>query len=155
MIRRTPRDKRTDTHFPDTQLFRSRRSGPRRTKQVMARHGHCARERRRCDPCQFRQGQYRGRGGPVPGGARRPDAADRDVATMIYLDYAATTPLDPQVRDAMLPWPDAEMHFGNPASAHALGRRARPAVERASAEGRALLRGTTDEIHWHYVPPDS
>ncbi|HEY9546927.1 MAG TPA: aminotransferase class V-fold PLP-dependent enzyme [Solimonas sp.] len=67
---------------------------------------------------------------------------------MIYLDYAATTPLDPQVRDAMLPWLDAEMHFGNPASDHALGRRARAAVERARAEVAALLGANADEIIW-------
>lgn len=67
---------------------------------------------------------------------------------MIYLDYAATTPLDPQVRDAMLPWLDAETHFGNPASDHALGRRARAAVERARGEVAALLGANADEIIW-------
>src|SRR3546814_14955838 len=67
---------------------------------------------------------------------------------MIDLDCAASTPLDPQVRDAMLPWLDAEMHFGNPASDHALGRRARAAVERARAEVAALLCANADEISW-------
>ena len=46
-----------------------------------------------------------------------------------YLDHAATTPLDPAVLEAMLPW----LHdgFGNPSSAHARGRAARAAVETA------------------------
>ncbi|HET8881870.1 MAG TPA: aminotransferase class V-fold PLP-dependent enzyme, partial [Solimonas sp.] len=67
---------------------------------------------------------------------------------MIYLDYAATTPLDPRVRDALLPWLDADTQFGNPASDHALGRRARAAVEQARAEVAALLGAGSDEIVW-------
>lgn len=67
---------------------------------------------------------------------------------MIYLDYAATTPLDLQVRDAMLPWLDADMHFGNPASDHALGRRARAAVEHARSQIASLLGAGSDEIVW-------
>ena len=45
----------------------------------------------------------------------------------IYLDHAATTPLDTRVLDAMLPW--LTERFGNASSAHALGRKARGAVE--------------------------
>lgn len=67
---------------------------------------------------------------------------------VIYLDHAATTPLDPRVRDAMLPWLDADSHFGNPASDHALGRKARAAVERARAQVAALLGAGADEIVW-------
>ncbi|MEC9093333.1 MAG: cysteine desulfurase NifS, partial [Planctomycetota bacterium] len=37
--------------------------------------------------------------------------------SQIYLDYNATTPIDPQVREAMLPF--LESHFGNPSSSHA------------------------------------
>ncbi|MEM6783558.1 MAG: cysteine desulfurase family protein [Bacteroidota bacterium] len=48
---------------------------------------------------------------------------------MIYLDHAATTPLDPAVLDAMLPF--LREDFGNASSVHQLGRRARVAVERA------------------------
>lgn len=44
----------------------------------------------------------------------------------IYLDHAATTPLRPEVREAMLPWLD---HGGNPSSLHAEGRRARAAID--------------------------
>ena len=42
--------------------------------------------------------------------------------TPIYLDYNATTPLDPAVLDAMLPW--LKGGFGNPSSTHSLGRAA-------------------------------
>ena len=60
-------------------------------------------------------------------------AADRDAGQgaggMIYLDYQATTPIAPEAREAMLPYLDEK--FGNPHSAHRLGREARPAVELA------------------------
>jgi len=51
----------------------------------------------------------------------------------IYLDHAATTPVRPEVRDAMLPFLGEES-FGNPSSAHAFGRSARAAVEHARAQ---------------------
>ena len=47
----------------------------------------------------------------------------------IYLDHAATTPLRPEVRDAMLPYLDGV--FGNPSSSHAFGRLAREALDDA------------------------
>ena len=47
----------------------------------------------------------------------------------IYLDYAATTPVDPRVVAAMLPY--LGDNFGNPSSLHATGRRARRAIEDA------------------------
>ncbi|HZI07272.1 MAG TPA: aminotransferase class V-fold PLP-dependent enzyme, partial [Archangium sp.] len=46
----------------------------------------------------------------------------------IYLDHNATTPLLPEVVDAMVPY--LREHFGNPSSAHVYGRRAREAVAR-------------------------
>lgn len=67
---------------------------------------------------------------------------------MIYLDHAATTPLDPAVREAMLQWLDAETGFGNPASDHALGHRARAAVEAARDGVAALIGAGRDEIVW-------
>ena len=48
---------------------------------------------------------------------------------MLYLDHAATTPVLPEVWEAMRPF--AVEHFGNPASAHAAGRKARQALEDA------------------------
>jgi cysteine desulfurase len=62
----------------------------------------------------------------------------------IYLDHNATTPLLPEVVDAMLPY--LREHFGNPASAHVFGQRARDAVERARAHVAALLGCATDEV---------
>lgn len=56
---------------------------------------------------------------------------------MIYLDYQATTPLAPEVFDAMTPW--LRDHFANPHSAHKMGRKAAAAVEVARARVAALL----------------
>lgn len=60
---------------------------------------------------------------------------------MIYLDYQATTPLAPEARDAMLAWlggPEST-GFGNPNSAHRMGRQAAAAVELARDQIAALL----------------
>jgi len=62
----------------------------------------------------------------------------------IYLDYNATTPIDPAVLKAMLPYLHGQ--FGNPSSAHALGRRARDAVEWARSEVASLIGAFPDEI---------
>jgi cysteine desulfurase len=67
---------------------------------------------------------------------------------MIDLDHAATTPLDPQVRAAMLDWLDDARGYGNPASDHVLGRRARAAVEAARGQVAALIGATAQEIIW-------
>ena len=48
-------------------------------------------------------------------------------AKPIYLDYQATTPIDPRVVEAMLPYLTTE--FGNPSSSHTYGRAAARAVE--------------------------
>jgi cysteine desulfurase len=64
--------------------------------------------------------------------------------TPIYLDYNATTPVDPAVLDALLPFLRSE--FGNPSSAHGLGGRAHDAVEAARAEVAALIGAEPDEI---------
>jgi cysteine desulfurase len=62
----------------------------------------------------------------------------------IYLDYHATTPIDPAVVDAMLPF--LRTDFGNPSSAHAYGKAAREAVDRARQQVGALLGARPDEI---------
>jgi len=51
------------------------------------------------------------------------------MSAPVYLDYNATTPIAPEVLDAMLPWLRGE--FGNPSSSHAYGRRAAMAVATA------------------------
>lgn len=60
---------------------------------------------------------------------------------MIYLDYQATTPLAPEARDAMLRWLDGPggSGFGNPHSAHRMGRQAAAAVELARDRVAALF----------------
>ncbi len=62
----------------------------------------------------------------------------------IYLDYNATTPLDPAVVDAMLPY--LTHHFGNPSSSHAYGRTTRDAVAAARLQVAALLNAQAAEI---------
>jgi cysteine desulfurase len=62
----------------------------------------------------------------------------------IYLDYNATTPVDPAVLGAMLPF--LKEHFGNPSSTHAFGKAAHDAVEAARTQVAGLLGGGGDEI---------
>lgn len=62
----------------------------------------------------------------------------------IYLDNAATTQLDPEVLQAMLPF--FESQFGNPSSLHAYGREARVAVEKARKKVADLLGASPAEI---------
>jgi cysteine desulfurase len=62
----------------------------------------------------------------------------------VYFDNAATTPLDPRVRAAMLPYFGET--FGNPSSMHWAGRVARAAVDKARAQVAALLNASPSEI---------
>ena len=65
----------------------------------------------------------------------------------IYMDYGATTPCDPRVVDAMIPW--LREHFGNPASrSHAWGWEAEEAVEKARANVAELIGADPREIVW-------
>jgi len=65
----------------------------------------------------------------------------------IYLDYHATTPADPRVVEAMLPY--FTEHFGNPASrAHAFGWVARDAVEAARAQVAALIGAAARDVYF-------
>ncbi|HSL81566.1 MAG TPA: cysteine desulfurase family protein [Thermoanaerobaculia bacterium] len=63
---------------------------------------------------------------------------------LVYLDHNATTPLDPRVREAMLPWLGES--FGNPSSLHRRGRAARAAVDEARARVARLIGGRPEEI---------
>jgi cysteine desulfurase len=56
---------------------------------------------------------------------------------MIYLDYAATTPMDPRVLEAMLPYFGQD--FGNASSIHAFGQKARKAIDAARSKCIELL----------------
>ena len=62
----------------------------------------------------------------------------------IYLDYNATTPIDPGVAAAMLPC--IREHFGNPSSAHAYGVEARAIVEKARGQVASLLHCSPGEV---------
>ncbi len=62
----------------------------------------------------------------------------------IYLDHNATTPLFPEVVEAMLPF--LREHFGNPSSGHVYGQRARDAVHRARAQVAAAIGCSPDEV---------
>jgi cysteine desulfurase len=63
---------------------------------------------------------------------------------MIYLDYNATTPLDPTVREAMLPFLDEI--WGNPSSVHQAGRRARAALDDARDRAATVLHCRPSEL---------
>jgi cysteine desulfurase len=62
----------------------------------------------------------------------------------VYLDHNATTPLDPRVRAAMLPW--LGERWGNPSSLHGFGQAARNAVEEAREKVAALLGARPPEV---------
>ena len=62
----------------------------------------------------------------------------------IYLDHAATTPVRPEVRDAMEPF--LARDFGNPSSMHAWGRQARSALEDARERVAQVLGAHPDEV---------
>lgn len=69
------------------------------------------------------------------------------VHTPIYLDYSATTPIDPRVAEAMIPY--LTTHYGNPASrSHSFGWVAEKAVENAREEVAKLVNADPREIVW-------
>ena len=62
----------------------------------------------------------------------------------VYLDYNATTPIDPAVREAMLPYLDE--YFGNPSTTHAYGPPVKEAVERARQQVASLIGAAPEEV---------
>src|SRR6516162_10845818 len=66
------------------------------------------------------------------------------IMNPIYLDYNATTPLDPAVIEAMLPY--LREHYGNPSSTHIYGQRTHEAVEKARGQVATLMGATPEEI---------
>src|SRR5687768_14586963 len=68
----------------------------------------------------------------------------RTAMQPIYLDYNATTPVDPAVAEAMQPF--ITNHHGNPSSAHAYGRATKDAVEAARRQVADLLGCAADEV---------
>ncbi len=75
----------------------------------------------------------------------KPATLARPNASPVYLDYQATTPVDPRVLETMLPWFTEK--FGNPGSiTHAYGREALAAVETARAQVAGLIGAEAREI---------
>ena len=62
----------------------------------------------------------------------------------IYLDYNATTPIDPEVVTEMLPY--FQTHFGNPSSSYGLGRHNKQAIEKARSQVAGLIGALPEEI---------
>lgn len=72
------------------------------------------------------------------------EATIRSASRPIYLDYNATTPIDPQVLRAMLPY--LQEHFGNPSSNHPYGLNAKEAAWKAREQVANLIGAKPDEI---------
>lgn len=66
------------------------------------------------------------------------------MSGLLYLDHNATTPIDPAVREAMLPW--LENEFGNPSSPYGLGRRSAAALATAREQVASLVGAQSTEI---------
>src|SRR5436305_8124487 len=69
-------------------------------------------------------------------------------STPIYLDHAATTPLDPDVADALMPYLRGPLAFGNPSSIHRFGRTARAAVDEARDHVARLVGADFSEVYF-------
>lgn len=66
----------------------------------------------------------------------------------IYLDYAATTPVDPRVAEKMAGYLTSTGDFGNPASTHVFGQKAKMAVDDARQQVADLIQADAAEIIW-------
>jgi cysteine desulfurase len=90
----------------------------------------------------------RGRAPPTPNTTISPESLmNKPHHLPIYMDYSATTPVDPRVVDKMIPY--LREQFGNPASrSHAYGWDAERAVEEAREQVAALVNADPREIIW-------
>jgi len=66
----------------------------------------------------------------------------------IYLDYAATTPLDPRVVEKMMQYLTREDTYGNPSSTHLFGQKAKNAIDVAREQVADLIEAEPSEIIW-------
>ncbi|MDZ7605370.1 MAG: aminotransferase class V-fold PLP-dependent enzyme [Cyclobacteriaceae bacterium] len=62
----------------------------------------------------------------------------------IYLDYNATTPIDPEVANEMKPFMNSL--FGNPSSSYSIGRTTKEAISKARSQVAALINARSEEI---------
>ncbi len=67
---------------------------------------------------------------------------------LVYLDYAATTPVDPRVVDTMLALLGEDADFANPSAIHAAGRRSGEHVDKAASQLASLLNTQPDRLVW-------
>ncbi len=67
---------------------------------------------------------------------------------LLYLDYAATTPTEPEVAEAMLPYLSGPLSFGNASSIHRFGRQARAAVDEARDAVAQLIHADYAELYF-------
>src|SRR5712692_8408501 len=81
--------------------------------------------------------------GVRPASSLRPDAPI-ELRSMVYFDHSATTPLDPEVLQAMMPYLTEE--FGNASSIYGLGQRARQAIDQARDEVAAFYGVAAKEV---------
>ena len=77
-------------------------------------------------------------------GQAKPGVNNMNDIRRVYLDHSATTPADPRVVEAMLPY--LMEKFGNASSVHFFGQEARAAVDRARREVAALIQARANEI---------
>ncbi len=75
-------------------------------------------------------------------------AAQKSFSPAIYLDYAATNPVDPRVAELMIECLRPEGAHGNPSSGHAFGTRARAMVEKARQQVAAAIGARPECIIW-------
>src|SRR3990172_2811664 len=68
------------------------------------------------------------------------------MAETIYLDHAATTPTDPRVVEAMMPWFTEQ--FANPSTLYGIGGEAKEAVENARASLATLIGAKPEEVYF-------
>lgn len=71
-----------------------------------------------------------------------------DARELVYLDYAASTPVDPRVVDEMSRWLGVGGNYANPSSTHSEGRRAVERIEQSAAQLAALLNTDADRLLW-------
>ncbi|MGE4288000.1 MAG: cysteine desulfurase family protein [Salinivirgaceae bacterium] len=68
------------------------------------------------------------------------------MSEAVYLDYNATTPVDPEVLNEILPY--LQTHFGNPSSAYAMGQANKEAINKARQQVATLINAAPDEIYF-------
>src|SRR5690606_27410207 len=76
------------------------------------------------------------------------DYSKDEIMEQIYLDYAATTPVDADVAAKMHACLLQEGVFGNPASLHSYGQAAKAAIDMAREQVAALINADASEIIW-------